>query len=63
RYLRHRLADYDYDRHFGGVIYLFLRGMDGQEGGRGSSPPAGATADDGLDQLLPPLSAPPAGRL
>lgn len=38
RYLRHRLADYDYDRHFGGVIYLFLRGMDGQEG-RGSSPP------------------------
>ncbi len=45
RYLRHRLADYDYDRHFGGVIYLFLRGMDGQEGGRGSSPPAGATAD------------------
>lgn len=38
RYLRHRLADYDYDRHFGGVIYLFLRGMDGQES-RGSSPP------------------------
>ncbi|HBQ8832456.1 TPA: exodeoxyribonuclease V subunit beta [Klebsiella pneumoniae] len=35
RYLRHRLADYDYDRHFGGVIYLFLRGMDGQEGGQG----------------------------
>lgn len=22
RYLRHRIADYDYDRHFGGVIYL-----------------------------------------
>ncbi len=39
RYLRHRLADYDYDRHFGGVIYLFLRGMDGAGGGRGSSPP------------------------
>jgi len=29
RYLRHRLADYDYQRHFGGVIYLFLRGVDG----------------------------------
>lgn len=27
RYLRRRLADYDYDRHFGGVFYLFLRGM------------------------------------
>ncbi|MFI5395887.1 MAG: exodeoxyribonuclease V subunit beta [Candidatus Binatia bacterium] len=27
RYLTVRLADYDYDRHFGGVFYLFLRGM------------------------------------
>lgn len=35
RYLRHRLADYDYDRHFGGVIYLFLRGLDGAEGSNG----------------------------
>lgn len=29
RYLRHRLADYDYQHHFGGVFYLFLRGVDG----------------------------------
>jgi len=29
RYLRHRLVDYDYQQHFGGVIYLFLRGVDG----------------------------------
>ncbi|MGD8931080.1 MAG: exodeoxyribonuclease V subunit beta [Chromatiales bacterium] len=28
RYLARRVADYDYDRHFGGVFYLFLRGMD-----------------------------------
>jgi exodeoxyribonuclease V beta subunit len=27
RYLRARLAGYDYERHFGGVYYLFLRGM------------------------------------
>ncbi|MEO2169314.1 MAG: exodeoxyribonuclease V subunit beta, partial [bacterium] len=27
RMLRWRLPDYDYDRHFGGVRYLFLRGM------------------------------------
>ncbi|HRD65519.1 MAG TPA: exodeoxyribonuclease V subunit beta [Candidatus Competibacter sp.] len=27
RYLRLRLLDYDYERHFGGVFYLFLRGM------------------------------------
>jgi exodeoxyribonuclease V beta subunit len=28
RYLAHRLPDYAYQRHFGGVFYLFLRGMD-----------------------------------
>lgn len=27
RLLRLRIADYDYQRHFGGVFYLFLRGM------------------------------------
>ncbi|EJD7267997.1 exodeoxyribonuclease V subunit beta [Klebsiella pneumoniae] len=53
RYLRHRLADYDYDRHFGGVIYLFLRGMDGQEGGQGifTTRPVRPLID-GLDQLF-----------
>lgn len=35
RYLRHRLADYDYQRDFGGVIYLFLRGIDKQYPGNG----------------------------
>ncbi|MGL9769417.1 MAG: exodeoxyribonuclease V subunit beta [Sodalis sp. (in: enterobacteria)] len=28
RYLRHRLTDYHYSRDFGGVYYLFLRGVD-----------------------------------
>lgn len=53
RYLRHRLADYDYDRHFGGVIYLFLRGMYGQEGGQGifTTRPVRPLID-GLDQLF-----------
>ncbi|MFH0352034.1 MAG: exodeoxyribonuclease V subunit beta [Chromatiales bacterium] len=32
RYLRHRLAVYDYDRDFGGVYYLFLRGMNARRG-------------------------------
>lgn len=27
RYLKTRLPDFDYERHFGGVIYLFLRGI------------------------------------
>lgn len=30
RFLHSRLANYQYDHHFGGVYYLFLRGMDGQ---------------------------------
>lgn len=32
RYLGQRLADYDYDQHFGEVYYLFLRGMDPRTG-------------------------------
>ena len=35
RYLRLRLPDYDYDVHFGGVFYLFLRGMDPAVPGNG----------------------------
>jgi exodeoxyribonuclease V beta subunit len=31
RFLRWRLADYSPDRHLGGVLYLFLRGMCGPE--------------------------------
>jgi exodeoxyribonuclease V beta subunit len=32
RWLRQRLPDYDYDRHVGGVFYLFLRGLDPASG-------------------------------
>ncbi len=34
RWLGRRLAGYEYDRHFGGVRYLFLRGMDPSRGMR-----------------------------
>jgi exodeoxyribonuclease V beta subunit len=34
RYLRLRIPDYDYERHFGGVFYLFLRGMWAQDAQR-----------------------------
>jgi exodeoxyribonuclease V beta subunit len=30
RFLRQRLPDYQFEEHFGGVYYLFLRGIDGQ---------------------------------
>jgi exodeoxyribonuclease V beta subunit len=33
RYLRSRIEDYRYETHFGGVYYLFLRGIDGSENG------------------------------
>jgi exodeoxyribonuclease V beta subunit len=36
RYLGLRLPDYNYPQHFGGVYYLFLRGMgQGADAGRG----------------------------
>jgi exodeoxyribonuclease V beta subunit len=54
RYLRLRLPGYDYERHFGGVYYLFLRGMRPQ-----NVPQQGIVAErpsadfiDALDQLV-----------
>ncbi|MBL4606798.1 MAG: exodeoxyribonuclease V subunit beta [Pseudomonadales bacterium] len=35
RYLKQRLGDYDYQTHFGGVYYLFLRGMRKDQPGSG----------------------------
>ncbi|MCE5275222.1 MAG: hypothetical protein LLG43_08805, partial [Deltaproteobacteria bacterium] len=32
RYLKNRLAGYAYDEHFGGVFYVFLRGVDPDRG-------------------------------
>lgn len=53
RYLRHRIADYDYERHFGGVIYLFLRGVEGQGSTQGifATRPE-ATLVDQMDNLF-----------
>jgi exodeoxyribonuclease V beta subunit len=31
KHLRFRLRDYDYERHFGAVFYLFLRGVGGED--------------------------------
>jgi exodeoxyribonuclease V beta subunit len=33
--LSERIPGYDYEQHFGGVYYFFLRGMDGSEEGQG----------------------------
>ncbi|HEJ9097370.1 TPA: exodeoxyribonuclease V subunit beta [Serratia odorifera] len=57
RYLRHRLADYDYQRHFGGVIYLFLRGVAAEHPGNGifSCRPDGELVM-GMDRLFSGVS-------
>jgi len=45
-YLRLRIAGYDYDRHFGGIFYLFLRGVDGKGNGVfADRPPKGFIAE------------------
>jgi exodeoxyribonuclease V beta subunit len=52
RWLRSRLPDYDYDRHVGGVRYLFLRGLDP---GRGMA--TGVWADRPSRALVEALDA------
>ncbi|HBO37432.1 MAG TPA: exodeoxyribonuclease V subunit beta, partial [Pasteurellaceae bacterium] len=32
---QNRLPDYQYDSHFGGVIYAFMRGMNGRDAKQG----------------------------
>ncbi|PVM23127.1 hypothetical protein C4802_25945, partial [Salmonella enterica subsp. enterica serovar Rubislaw] len=53
RYLRHRMANYDYERHFGGVIYLFLRGVDSERPQQGifTTRPAAALINQ-LDDMF-----------
>jgi exodeoxyribonuclease V beta subunit len=52
RFLARRLRDYSYERHFGGIFYLFLRGMqpdfDGKTGVFAAKPPPALI--EGLDR-------------
>jgi exodeoxyribonuclease V beta subunit len=52
RYLKHRLPDYDYNARFGGVFYLFLRGLrKGKQNGVFFHKPPKETIET-LDDLL-----------
>jgi exodeoxyribonuclease V beta subunit len=51
RLLRARLPDYDYDRHVGGAVYLFLRGHAAPGGGLHREKPPRALMD-ALDRLF-----------
>src|SRR6185503_16347069 len=60
RFLRRRLPGYEYDRHMGGVRYLFLRGMHPERGmttGVHQDRPSRALVD-ALDAFLVPREAP-----
>lgn len=61
RFLGHRLADYDYQRHFGGVFYLFLRGINGDAGNGVFYCRPEQQLIDGMDALFSGADAPPAG--
>lgn len=50
--LTRKLATYDYDRHFGGVYYLFLRGMQPASGSGVYFAKPEAAVIDSLDELL-----------
>ncbi|MGA1253956.1 MAG: PD-(D/E)XK nuclease family protein, partial [Burkholderiaceae bacterium] len=51
RLLRSRIPDYDYDRHVGGAVYLFLRGLDGPAAGVHYQKPQRQTIE-ALDRLF-----------
>ncbi|MTD12659.1 AAA family ATPase [Nakamurella sp. YIM 132087] len=57
RFLRWRQPGYDPDRHLGGVLYLFLRGMCGPDGPEADGVPAGVFSWRPPVQLVTELSA------
>jgi exodeoxyribonuclease V beta subunit len=56
RYLRWRLPDYEVDRHLGGVLYLFLRGMSAVEPVRYDGVPCGVWSWRAPSALIESLS-------
>ena len=52
QYLRTRLPGYDYETHFGGVAYVFLRGVDGENGGGVFWDRPGVAGMEGLREVM-----------
>lgn len=52
RFLRSRIADYDYDKYFGGVYYLFLRGVQPESGQGIFYTKPSRSLIEGLDDLM-----------
>jgi exodeoxyribonuclease V beta subunit len=51
-YLKLRIPEYDYDRHFGGIFYIFLRGVDGRGNGIFADRPPKRFIDELSDALI-----------
>lgn len=51
RYLKQTLVDYDVNKHFGGVYYLYLRGMTNESGHKGAGVYFSAVTEQELDEL------------
>ncbi len=62
RMLRQRLPDYDYERHVGGHLYLFLRGMAGENTPRDAGLSLGVYADRWPASVVLGLDAALSGR-
>ena len=60
RFLASRLPDYSYERHFGGIHYLFLRGLDpgNPEAGVFHDRPEALLMQQLRDTLLPAVEDP-----
>ncbi len=55
QYLKVRLTDYDYERHFGGVFYMFVRGVDSkrrEDFGIYRARPTGALIEELTEKLI-----------
>ncbi|MFP4309622.1 MAG: exodeoxyribonuclease V subunit beta [Desulfococcaceae bacterium] len=52
QYLRTRLPGYNYEKHFGGVAYVFLRGVDGEDGAGVFWDRPGVAVMEGLREAL-----------
>jgi exodeoxyribonuclease V beta subunit len=65
RWLKHHIKDFDYDKNFGGIYYIYLRGRNGADPDEGAffyCPNNEAEIKDYERMLCKMVSLPPAGR-
>lgn len=65
RWLKNTVRDFDYDKHFGGIYYIYMRGVDASRTDQGAYfvPPTSEAAIDGYAAELVTLLNPSSGAL